>query len=114
MDLDKIKVGMLIRTNAGLGGTSGMFVKTKHLRARCPNSEGVVLRHIPGHGGDCWWIKHKDTPDGSGIGAYCFNEFAAVRLGKVRVLFRKLRRLYQTNIGRIFNKLSHLGGRDDR
>jgi len=82
MNLEDVKTGMKVCTHKVLGETKGMFVKPKHLKARRPDSEGVVLDYIPGHGGDCWWVKHGDAPDGSEIGAYCFDEFEPIQEGE--------------------------------
>ena len=74
MDLDKVQVGLRIKTNAVLGKTTGMIVAARHLRARRPSTEGVIDDFVPGHGGDVWFIRH-----GSEFGAYCYNEFELVR-----------------------------------
>ena len=74
MDLDKVQVGLRIKTNAVLGKTTGMIVAARHLRARRPSTEGVIDSFVPGLGGDVWFIRH-----GSEFGAYCYDEFELVR-----------------------------------
>ena len=71
MNLQEIKKGIRVKTNPALGSTNGLSVNQQHIRARRTSKEGTVLGFIPGHGGDCWWIKH----DSGDIGAYCYDEF---------------------------------------
>jgi len=71
MDLNDIKVGLHVRTYNKLRSAIGFIVHEKYLDARSPNKRGEILGYIPGHGGDCWWIKHSNST----IGAYCFDEF---------------------------------------
>ena len=72
MYLEKVKVGLKVKTNKRLGKTTGMFIAQKHLNARRPNKEGKVSGYVPGHGGDVWWVTHKDGT----VGAYMFDEFS--------------------------------------
>ena len=48
MDLDKVQVGLRIKTNAVLGKTTGMLIAARHLRARRPSTEGVIDGFVPG------------------------------------------------------------------
>lgn len=75
MNLSEIKPGLKVKTNQTLGETTGMLIKQKHLDARRPDAKGVVRRYVPSHGGDVWFVAHGNAPDGSEIGAYCFDEF---------------------------------------
>jgi hypothetical protein len=70
MDVDAIKPGLRVRTNATLGGTGGMFVHSKHLTARRTGAEGVAIQYVPGHGGDVWSVRHDDGD----IAVYVFSE----------------------------------------
>ncbi len=73
MNLDKVKVGLSVRTTK-LGDTMGMLIVQNHLDARKANKEGTVAGYVPGHGGDVWWVRHADgTP-----GAYAFDEFEPI------------------------------------
>ena len=56
-----------------VSGTSGMLITQKHLDVRREGAIGIVMGHVPGHGGDVWWVRHEDAYDE--IGAYMFNEF---------------------------------------
>ncbi len=74
MELEKMQVGLRVKTNGRLGETTGMFVVQKHLDARQPNKEGEIGGYVPGHGGDVWWVRHADGT----IGAYMFDEFVSI------------------------------------
>lgn len=80
MKLNDVKQGLRVKTSSELGSTMGMFVMPKHLETRRPNALGIVLSHIPGHGGDVWWVQHGNAPDGSERGAYYYAEFEEVGL----------------------------------
>ncbi len=71
MNCNKVKVGLIVRTNKRLGKTTGFMVVQKHLDARKSGKAGVVTGYVPGHGGDVWWVNHNDGT----CGAYVFNEF---------------------------------------
>jgi len=74
MNCDKVRVGLIVRTNKRLGKTIGFSVVQKHLDARKPNKAGVISGYVPGHGGDVWWVKHNDGT----TGAYVYNEFRLI------------------------------------
>jgi hypothetical protein len=71
MNLNSVKPGLSVKTSFNLGSTRGMLIAQKHLDARKPNAEGVIKGWVPGHGGDVWWVEHKD----GSVGAYSFDEF---------------------------------------
>lgn len=50
--------GLKIRTKSKLQETDGMMIAPKHLAQRRPDMPGVILDHVPGHGGDVWYVKH--------------------------------------------------------
>jgi len=77
MNLNHVKAGLPVTTNAELGETKGMLISAKNLSLRRPSAQGTVLGHVPGHGGDVWWVEHeKDV-----VAAYCFDEFEPTGLG---------------------------------
>lgn len=71
MNLNDVKPGLEIKTVFNLESTAGYMVKPEYLQARRTDAEGTVKNWIPGHGGDVWWVEHKD----GSIGAYAFTEF---------------------------------------
>ena len=74
MRLIEVRVGMQVKTNKRLGKTTGFYIVQKNLNARKPNKKGKILGYVPGHGGDVWWVTHKDGT----VGAYGFDEFQPV------------------------------------
>lgn len=48
----------------------GFCVAQKHIDARKARSTGVYAGHVPGCGGDVWWVHHEDGT----MGAYLFDE----------------------------------------
>jgi hypothetical protein len=74
------EVGALVRV-VRLKPAMGFMVNARHVAARrCPGV-GRFKGHIPGHGGDGWWIEHDD--DGFGgknqdflVAAYTYDELA--------------------------------------
>jgi hypothetical protein len=70
MELKEVKVGLRIKVTR-LGDTRGMMIKKHHLDIRTVGVKGKVIGHVPGHGGDVWWVRHHD----GNIGAYVFDEF---------------------------------------
>ncbi len=54
-----------------LFGTQGFAIKQKHLDCRRKGATGTVVSHVPGHGGDVWFVKHYGSEE---IAAYCINE----------------------------------------
>ena len=73
MNLDKVKVGLSVRTTK-LGDTMGMLIVQNHLDARKANKEGTVAGDVPAHGGDVWGVR----PAGGTTGAYAFDEFEPI------------------------------------
>lgn len=69
-----VKPGLWVKTTK-LGKTVGMTIAEKHLSVRKEGVEGTVLNYVPGHGGDVWYVQHRDTSD---VGAYMFTEFEPV------------------------------------
>lgn len=69
-----VKQGMWIKTTK-LGDSKGMTIAYKHLSVRQEGVEGTVLGWVPGHGGDVWFVQHRDSQD---VGAYVFTEFEPV------------------------------------
>lgn len=51
---------------------SGVFVHEKHLLCRESNITGKVISHVPGYGGDVWYVLHDHTND---IGVYFIDEW---------------------------------------
>ncbi len=74
MQLEKVEIGLRVRTNERLGKTTSMLIVQKHGDARQPSKEGTVSGYVPGHGGDVWWVTHNDGT----VGAYMFDEFSPV------------------------------------
>lgn len=67
-----LESGTRVVTNRQLGPVAGFRVGERHLRARRPNAPGTVKGHVPGHGGDVYWVQH----DGEAVAAaYCWDEF---------------------------------------
>ena len=71
MNASDVKKGLRVRTT-NLGDTIGLTINTRHLDVRREGVEGVVEGHVPGHGGDVWFVKHDGTNQ---VGAYTFTEF---------------------------------------
>jgi hypothetical protein len=71
MNPNDVRPGLEIKTVFNLESTAGILVKPEYLEARRPDTEGTVKKYIPGHGGDVWWVEHKD----GSIAAYAFTEF---------------------------------------
>jgi hypothetical protein len=71
MNLNDVKPGLEIKTIFNLESTAGILVKPEYLQARKPDAEGTIKGWVGGHGGDVWWVEHKD----GSIGAYCYSEF---------------------------------------
>lgn len=71
MDIELIKPGLKIKTNAKLGKTGVLNIKLIHLKARRPNTEGTVKNFVPGCGGDVWFVLHED----GSVAAYRTDEF---------------------------------------
>jgi hypothetical protein len=71
MECDQVKAGLRVKTTE-LGNTIGILVKPQYLDARREGVVGVDQSHVPGHGGDVWWVEHEDTRV---VAAYVFTEF---------------------------------------
>lgn len=85
MRLDAIKTGLRVVITK-LKGTDGILVTAEHLNVRKIGLTGTIKGHVPGHGGDAWWIQH----DKSGkIGAYMFTEFEPIKKLKKRQIHKK-------------------------
>lgn len=67
-----LESGTKVRTHETLDDTKGMTIVEKHLNARAPNKEGVIVGIVGGHGGDVYWVRHPDTVH---VAAYGFWEF---------------------------------------
>lgn len=70
MLVDDVHIDLKVKTVSVLGSTRGMLVRQDHIDTRRSSAEGIVRGHVPGHGGDVWWVSHGDE-----VGAYCFDEF---------------------------------------
>ena len=71
-------VGRRVLTHAQLESTLGMLVAERHLHGRKPNALGIITGYVPGHGGDCWWVRHAEGPSSanpSPVAAYTYTEF---------------------------------------
>ncbi len=66
-----LEQGTFVVTNEVLGNSMGMLIIPGVLRARTPNSKGVILGIVSGHGGDVYYVMHPDNT----TGAYSFEEF---------------------------------------
>ena len=74
MKLEDVKPGIKIKTNKNLNSTKGMLIKQPFLDQRESNKEGMVYTYVPGHGGDVWWIRHRD----GSLAPYVFDEFEPI------------------------------------
>jgi hypothetical protein len=64
------EIGTLVATKINEDqDTDSFFVAEKHISVR-RSGDGVYLGHVPGAGGDVWWVKHEDDT----IGAYSYTE----------------------------------------
>jgi hypothetical protein len=70
MNSQDVAVGMRVKVTQ-LNTTDGLCVADKHISVRRIGVTGIVRGHVPGHGGDVWWITHDDGQ----IGAYSLTEF---------------------------------------
>ena len=67
--LNFIKPGASVRVGELREGGGGL-VADEHLAARTANSTGTVVRHVPGHGGDVWFVRHSSRE----VASYSINE----------------------------------------
>lgn len=90
MKPEDIKPGLKVVTAPGLNSTKGMIVPEQYLKQRKPNQVAAVYGHVPGHGGDVWWLVHEGAStykteqgvemlDKSFIAPYMFTEFSLVK-----------------------------------
>jgi len=70
VNLKSVKPGLRVKV-AKLAGTRGMTIHEEHLKVRRKGVTGTVLQHVPGHGGDVWFVQHDDS---DAVGAYTFTE----------------------------------------
>ena len=75
MECSQVKPGLRVRT-VELGSTKSMIIPQEYLDIRREGITGSVLGHVPGHGGEVWFVQH----DGSSkdTGAYHFKEVEPV------------------------------------
>lgn len=69
MNCDQVSCGMRVRVTS-LGATSGWLIAARYLDARKVGVIGTVMAHVPGPGGDVWWVRH----DSGNVGAYGCDE----------------------------------------
>lgn len=72
VNCDDVKPGMIVKIvdEFAPDATTGMLISPKNLAARRCGAEGTVLGFVAGHGGDVWWVEHRD----GSVAAYCFTE----------------------------------------
>lgn len=71
---ENLRNGLKVKVTK-LGKGEGLFVVPRHLEARKENVTGVLHQHIPGHGGDGWFVVHDNSQE---IGAYWIDELDPV------------------------------------
>lgn len=69
--MSNLEYGVQVKTNKHLFDTRGILIAQKHLDVRTPNKKGFVTGWVPGHGGDVWWVMHRDNT----VGVYATKEF---------------------------------------
>ena len=89
MNCDEVKPKMLVKITK-LGETIGYNVTSKHIDCRQVGLTGVVEGYVPGHGGDVWWVSHRDPGHIGEIGVYAFDEFELVPSPKVETPFTSI------------------------
>jgi hypothetical protein len=70
MDCNAVKPDLRVRTGE-LESTTGMIIPSDFVTPRKAGITGTVIRVVPGHGGDVWFVKHDNTHE---VAAYCFTE----------------------------------------
>lgn len=70
MNCHQVKPGIRVCITT-LHSTEGMILIEEALQSRQIGATGIVRSHVPGHGGDVWFVEHDI---GDKIAAYCFNE----------------------------------------
>lgn len=63
IDCDKLRPGLDVKA-VSLFSTGGMIIPAEILAARREGALGKVLRYVPGHGGDVWFVNHSDGTTG--------------------------------------------------
>jgi len=72
MNADDMKAGVRVRVNKKLRkDTKGILIKQCHLDVRKVGVTGTLTNHVPGHGGDVWFVQHEAS---EAVGAYCYDE----------------------------------------
>lgn len=74
VDSEELLHGKRVRI-VKLQETTGWFVNPEYLSVRKAGITGVVSDHVPGHGGDVWWIEHDNS---TVVGAYGLEEFEVI------------------------------------
>lgn len=77
MDCNSIKAGMRVVVTR-LESTTGMTIAPVNLENRRLGATGKVKHHVPGLGGDVWFIEHDDSPMPGEVAAYCVTEIEPV------------------------------------
>jgi hypothetical protein len=78
MKVDDITPGMWVRVHT-VGPTTGMLINPKNLALRREGAVGVVRGYVPGHGGDVWWVEHRDNAGSEvEVSAYVFHEIEQI------------------------------------
>lgn len=73
MNSNDVTPGIKVVVNK-LETTEGMSIAQEILKMRTLTAQGIVKGHVPGHGGDVWFVEH-----GPGcVAAYCFTEIEPV------------------------------------
>ena len=73
------KIGAAVKTKKKIAdayGCRGFLVKDAYVDSRRPDEAGEYVGHVPGTGGDVWWIKHLSDRT---VGAYVYTELTDVR-----------------------------------
>ncbi len=58
MDIKKVKPRLYVRTNTVLDRTTNIALGDQHLALRKPETTGMILRKVTGHGDKVWWVRH--------------------------------------------------------
>lgn len=82
MNCNHVKPKMLVRITK-LGETIGYNVTSKHIDCRQIGLTGIVEGYVPGHGGEVWWVSHRDPGHIGEMGAYAYDEFELVPIPAV-------------------------------
>ncbi len=74
MPSDKVMPGLSVRVERRLGSMEGWYIKKRVLARRTGGVRGTVWGHVPGHGGEVWWVQHTDGD----MAPYAYDELKAV------------------------------------